>query len=429
MEFVENLLTPMFSQAKQLIPAKAKLLSGIVLESPILERNKIQLSPVNVSGLGTRNADMTPTLEANAITSAPNTTTGQFIESTAILDIVEDNQIISNVEINLLTSSIDVENEFLEVSANKSYHETLIEISDIDKLKANTSYYDTNLPIGVSNEVDTQFIVIDSITELNDFSRSLLTKFGVVSVSQLVDPDKTFFNLLVQNFIGGSVIGISSGTTLAVPNFVNVNTINPRVDFSQNGAITYFDRPDGKVVVFVLNLKRLNESILIDLGTWNPTTTYVKNDFVVQLNQTGPAASGNGKEYVCIAPALSTGITSNNPPSIDMVNWKPMQFVAEQSSSIQFAVLLNDKVELISSLGTNPPFSGYHSSHYRFFRDMRRGTICHQWLGCVQTDDTTPDGGPAVEVIPSAGDILVVASGATPIQRTTDEGGPILDVR
>jgi hypothetical protein len=41
-DFVKNLLEPLFEQAKKLIPARAKLLSGIVHEPHILERSKFR---------------------------------------------------------------------------------------------------------------------------------------------------------------------------------------------------------------------------------------------------------------------------------------------------------------------------------------------------------------------------------------------------
>lgn len=86
-------------------------------------------------------------------------------------------------------------------------------------------------------------------------------------------------------------------------------------------------------------------------------------------------------------------------------------------------------VHLVTSGSGYPVFAGYARSHNRFFEDYHLATLRHKRLGCKQSDDTTFDGGPAIEIIRSSGDTLVVSTGAEPIQRINDTAGPILTVR
>jgi hypothetical protein len=90
--------------------------------------------------------------------------------------------------------------------------------------------------------------------------------------------------------------------------------------------------------------------------------------------------------------------------------------------------MVNGKISLIDSNSPLTPFVGYAPQHIKFSRDMRRGIINHQWLGCLQTDLTTTDGKPVVEVTAAVGDILVVRNPGEPIQPSQNQSGPILNV-
>jgi hypothetical protein len=69
---------------------------------------------------------------------------------------------------------------------------------------------------------------------------------------------------------------------------------------------------------------------------------------------------------------------------------------------------------------------GYLPRHYKFYRDNLLSTKRRNYLGCLQTQDTTTDGRPPVEVNLTAGTAITVS----PNILTSDEnlGGTNLNV-
>jgi len=116
-------------------------------------------------------------------------------------------------------------------------------------------------------------------------------------------------------------------------------------------------------------------------------------------------------------------------PSQDSQNWRQMTYINKLTYLPTKATLISGSITLVSTGSALIGFVGYRPTHYRFTRDRRRGRVNQIYRGCLQTQDTTTDGKPPVEIIPSAGDKLVVNNPGTPIQPNNNQSGPILDVR
>jgi hypothetical protein len=424
-DFVDNLLQPMFQQAKELIPARAKLLSGIVIESHILERNKIQWKPLEVTGLGTFNNDVTPTLEAIPVTSQPSVIVGTYDTYTTLISQPLDTSVISSY--NTLDSIIQTPDLF-EIDSNLSVHEGTVENTAV--VVGSYNSYQTKIT-GFTDvtDLDGTFLYVDDETARLDYIKFLLRRFNAVSIIQLREQDQSIFNQLMLRRNPRGRYGIDTGINPYVgPNPLE-SGIEPYINFDRIGTTTYFTQPLGIVSVPTKTKVRVNQNSLTAAGIWNIGSIYTAGQYVTQSMQTGLAEEGNNIEYTCVTPLQSGSFRSRNPPSLDINNWRRTKYTLVNTRSLKVVTLLNNNVELVNTNLGYTPFVGYVQSHYRFRRDTRLGTLRRLWLGCKQTNQTTIDGGPAVEIIPSAGDILVVTTGASPIQKSTDSSGPRLDVK
>lgn len=385
-DFVQELLDPLFAQAKSLVPARAKLLSGIVHEPHILERQKVVVTkPVQV--------DDDLTLEASAVTSSP-------VDHYGTVDSFESALTVSDVT---------------DVSATNASLEGTTEVDEIIRPLAEYSNL-TALVERTSAELVTEASMWEGFTSLFDLS-------NIVSAESI-----------------GLGIDAATGATINIANIIKTTTlrypqetidprswvIEPLTDFTKIESHMYFTNPDGFVAYPVTTRVRTNERVLKDRGTWAINTTYTRNDYVIQYADGEEAELGYGKEYVCIS--ANSNFISLKPPSLDPINWKPMSYVLVESYALRKAVLVNDAVTLASTSAASPIVVGYRPEHFKNTRDRRKGILNHQWIGCLQTDQTTPDGKPAVEVFLAAGDTLLVNDGSAPVQPKNNPSGPILDV-
>jgi hypothetical protein len=156
-----------------------------------------------------------------------------------------------------------------------------------------------------------------------------------------------------------------------------------------------------------------------------------KFEILVNMDASGALAVtytvNNGPEIIVGTAAAPSGTLSSA--------WSGQKIFINQShagSNVGGAAYTGFSVatgtQTMTQMRVQKPFTGYADTHFRFRRDTRLGTRRHQYLGSLNTDDTTIDGKPAVEIISSAGDILVVSSGKDPVQGSTDSSGPILNV-
>ena len=68
---------------------------------------------------------------------------------------------------------------------------------------------------------------------------------------------------------------------------------------------------------------------------------------------------------------------------------------------------------------------GYLRKHYRFFRDNSTATKRRNYEGCKNTEDTTIDGLPPIQVLLSEGNDLVISPTVTNQEIITGGGGTL----
>jgi hypothetical protein len=424
-EFVDTLLQPLFIQARELVPARAKLLTGIVLESPILERNKIQYNKIDVSGYDTFNTVDTPTLYPDALTTKAQTLGGDVPIYDAIV-VAELDSTLESV-VNDLASQIDT-----STLVPQGFMDNLDAIltAPTDAISADTELFSASLEPMTAGQFTTDIESIDDEMAILNYVNFLLQRFGASSITNVPPGYASAFNQLLTTYTPKSRVPVQTGMNPDVGSNLLITVIDPTVNYDDISSTDYFGRKQGLYQIVVQNKVRYNQKILTDAGTWLKGAVYSPNQYIIQSGQTGSAAVGNGREYVNVSSVPSGSFYSYNPPSLDTENWRRMTYIYVNVGIIKLATQLSDGlVHFVNSGSAYSAFTGYAASHYRFFEDVHLATLRHKRLGCKQSNDTTFDGGPAVEIIRSSGDILVVSTGAEPIQRTNDNAGPILTVQ
>lgn len=385
-DFVQELLDPLFAQARSLVPARAKLLSGIVHEPHILERAK-------VVAYGPMQVDDDLTLEAAPVTSQPDNVEADYVPVSATIVAVDDS--IATAE------TLD--------------HAGLVDTRKNVLPKADTSNL-LALVTGSSAEIVASSAQWDGVVA----SAGVLATIGAESLVYGAD---------TLNASSVSIKNLMQSATLKSPSApidTSITPIGPVTDFTKLESYTYFNTTNSLIATKAIVNVRVNNNILKDRGTWAKSTTYSRNDFVVQNDPNPESQTGNGREWVCIAPAGT--IVSLIPPSLDSKNWQPVRYVPTETNVVKKAVVINGSVSLAPMNSSYPRAVDYRPEHFKFTRDRRRGIINHQYAGCVQTDATTNDGKPAVEVFLTTGDVLLVNDGSAPVQPKNNPSGPILDV-
>lgn len=424
-EFVNTLLQPLFIQARELVPARTKLLTGIVLESPILERNKIKYNAIDVSGYDTFNPIDTPTFYPDALTTQAQTLDGIVPIYDAIVVAAVNSTVDSTI--NDLASQIDTSTLVPQGFMN-NYDALLTAPSD--NISANTQLFNTSLEPMTAEQFTTDIESIDDETAILNYINFLLKRFGAADITKIPSGYTPAFNQLLTTYAPKSRVPVQTGVNTNVGTNLLITVIDPTVNYDDIGSVDYFGRQQGLYQIVTQNKVRSNQNILTDAGTWTKGAVYSSNQFIIQLNQTGSSAIGNNREYVNVSSMPSGSFYSYNPPVLDTNNWRRMTYVYMNVGIIKLATKLSDGlVHFVNSGSAYSAFTGYNSSHYRFFEDVHLATLRHKRLGCKQSNDTTFDGGPAVEIIRSTGDTLVVSTGAEPIQRPNDNAGPLLTVR
>jgi hypothetical protein len=410
-DFVRNLLDPLFRQAKDLVPARAKLLSGIVHEPHILERAKIGHTPMQIlGGTLTRNQS-----EANNLFDC--IAMSQSIHMTGAPGMFDARYTLS--------SSVGITGASSNFDARVTPSSSLEMSGDV----LNTSGT-LHLSMGLRSEMAT----FDDTSNRTAYQSDLLRRFGVTSLAELSTSQMALYSDILSRFRSGNAVNIwtilqnssDAMSTLPADLFLIV-PILPYTDFDKIESYTYFTDPSGFVGLDAFVRVRSNQNILTDRGTWARGTTYTRNDFVLQSGSNGDAAFGNSNEFVCVT--TDSSLVSYIDPYLDTKNWRAMTYVPTKIVDKRQAVLIGTTVTLAVTGSGYTPVIGYRPQHYKFTRDNRLGTKRHQWIGCVQTDDTTIDGKPAVEITVAAGEKLFVHNPNDPIQPTNNSSGPILDVQ
>jgi hypothetical protein len=392
-EFVDGLLDPLFNQAKKLMPVRAKLLTGIVHEPHILERSKLSWTPVDVAaGQYTRNHE-NPNLEASPETTQPSNITGESAQIDAQF---------------MLTSSIPIVSEAINQETVLSTTSTFVSQTELYLMTSSVSVPDTTGDIGGET------YMLDDLTNFDAYRRQLIAQYGENNAST--------YNSILQNYQSTSGVNINqisddASNFIDDTNYPHTTTqIGPRTDFEDLGSSTYFMLPNGTVGDLIITRVRVKQNILADRGTWAQNANYSRNDYVLV----------GDVEYLCIT--TSQTFRSQISPELDTSNWTLMKYIPTETFVPRTALVISGSISVApyGAAGSTP--GEYMPYHFKFTRDKRRGIVNHQWLGCLQTDDTTPDGKPAVEILESATDTLVVDQNGSSIQNTGDSSGPILDI-
>jgi hypothetical protein len=188
------------------------------------------------------------------------------------------------------------------------------------------------------------------------------------------------------------------------------------------GATNYFDNLAGLVGGKKYTYIRTKEVVISDKGTWASGVTYRKNDLVIQPYTVTDSQYdiGNGKEFY----AIMDNFISNIPPQGEPSRWRRVAYVAKEEMDIKKAVLIGGVLSLVPTSSALTPVQGYMPQHYRYFQPNYTAFRRSRYLGCVQTDITTIDGIPVVEVLLSSADTLVVSTTSEPIAGNSNLTGP-----
>jgi hypothetical protein len=243
----------------------------------------------------------------------------------------------------------------------------LLQFLPIQKLEPRRIVYDIyTIPIPSLNNFKTTTISIDKIIDTPDRYVDSYTLSTITGDSYIAG------QLTVQNI--GLLFGIQAGNT-------GLRIRLYRTEQARDEDIT---RP---IETMPLN----SHGVLVDMLM---TTTGVQN--------VGP---------------IATLVADSEPPS-----GKLFYTINNTTSTPKIVNLLLYYFAL--QIETRIPF-GYLRKHYRFFRDNSTATKRRNYVGCLNTIDTTIDGLPPVQVFLSEGTDITIAKTQTNTEITTGGGGTL----
>jgi hypothetical protein len=390
--FVKNLLEPLFQQARTLIPARSKLLSGIVHEPHILERAKVQVYPLDITA-GTktrRDQKTTHNLQASVVKMQPTASAGFPTKYTSLS----------------LTQSLSVNASMPMYNARY----------------ATTSSWNFNI----------KPIYLDDSTNLRGYQQNLLQVYGASSYTQLTPAQLSVYNALLAQYASPATVATNAVFTSAKTAMSSsgdaflIKMIEPYTDFTKYGATVFFTDINGWVRIPITTFTRTNQNILTNRGQWAYGTKYSRNDFVYQTGQSGSTVTGDNKEFVCIS--TNNAFASTVVPGLDPANWRSMTYDPSTTLTLRQAILISSSVSFAQTGSGKPIVFGYRPEHYHKTNDKRLRVRNGYYLGCLQTSGSTTDGQQPVTVTFSAGDTLVVRGASAPVQPTNNSSGPLLNV-
>lgn len=400
-DFVENLLEPLFKQAKQLVPARAKLLSGIVHEPHFLERSKHPLKPVEVTaGDKTKNHKKdTHNLEANPSTTQPTVVEGGVPVLNSYTDLADTTHLNAVGDISF-NSLITVNHPERINSDLPWYDATIIDIQYDYIKKATLSLFETVNGVGASSPV------IPEIRPVSDFNNIESTTY-FMDPTGLVGVDSIAYDRLSENVLVDRGVWTTGQT------------------YSYNDYVEQLNQTDGEEGnEYEFRCISPDKTFKSYIPPYLDTKNWVAMAYIpvaIVIPRRAILLSGS----VTIAPL--SFVTSGGDPVAGFMSsrWYGPRYFGTR----YFGTLVVSGSVGVGTGGTaGTAVVGYRPTHYRFTRDNRKGTIRHLHLGCKQDATTTPDGKDPWEVKVSAGTGLFVANG-DPIQPDDDAPGPILDVR
>lgn len=348
--FFDKISPVLFEQARNIVPAKITLSTGIVIEPNILERKKLSIDkPTKFSGANTRrndravstsrtrNRDMDITVSVETdIKSSAKIASASYTDIFALFDQSQVFTIpkvdMSNIEtkIDNFTAEFSAENNTL--TANLTNISRSIKADDVlDKLIVNKS-----IDLNASDVFGQYYTYFGKSIETNKnkiISSSYITYDEVIDISEIVSQQNKYIT-------HASIF----------------NEIPPRADFRDYGVINYFNKNNGiyyfeRVRKKIVGQKQYN-FLTGSQATWSFGTIYNKNDVVFQANATGDARYGNNKFYRFVAP--DAPVKSYNYPSLDKNNWVPLYYIGESIQKPFRVVFDTVKTSNIQDLGVLP---------------------------------------------------------------------------
>lgn len=379
--FVQNLLSPLFEQARRLVPSRAKLMAGVVIEPHILERNKMAWKPIIKEE---SDLDVVDTLTSNPAVEAAT----------------EDNDAIFDLTIG-------------EVGAEMADNQAIYDMTQ-GTIAAETNDNDASISLDFGT-------ITDEITDYDDTIDAYHICFETLNAITL-DYDSLYdIHQILEDAV--RVYSTLPYVSPYQPTYGAASDLESDV-----GATNYFDNLAGLIGTKKFTYTRVRANVLTDKGNWTFGATYRKNDVVVQPYSVTDSRYdlGNGKEFY----AIMDNFISNIPPQGDTSHWRRVAYVASQVMDIKKAVLINGELSLVPTGSSYAPVNGYLPQHYKYFQPNYTAFRRSRYVGCVQSDVTTSDAKPAVEVLLSAADTLVVSTTGEPIISPDNLGGQsFLDVK
>ena len=373
--FFDKFLHLFGETVKDYFPARANITDGIVIRSPILNRNKLRgRETIKMGGENTRRTN-------NAITSTT------------------DRDVIRSLDPTLSISS-----------------------SFVNDLQADYSSIDSSLSLSdytAGTAVSTTFIV-----SADGYDQSGFNSLNGIAVRPNKERDSTqradgSFPALPSVFAGSSTASLLSTTPIQN----GALAFGPVDDFTSDniGAYTYFDQSHGLTYIDAIRTLPVTQSWMpaapnVTSSGWIRNNSYNLGDVVLQPIDTklylsgstyssGSDLSDNGKYYVCQPQTDRTSaFQSLHPPQLDGNNWVPLKYNKEWYQKLaRFAYVGGDTDNV--SLLTDTTFVGYDSipkeytrKHFRFFRDTSIGARRRTYEGTLNTTTTTVDVGQPFEV-------------------------------
>jgi len=215
--YVKNLFNAVFEQAEQMIPAKAKLLAGVVIEPHALERKRVPLTPVK------REDDEILNMVATPATYQPTNVLGETLDYSTEIDRIEVGGVVSDIVDEVAT------------------------LDTTENIMATAQDTDLSVTIGAVQQVSINAQDLDNISHVN--------------ISSVMDTARFYVN------------SYYSGALYVEPIYGPYS--DPELDI---GAGTYFTDVSG--LIGTTEITYIRNAIYNNLLHWNSGTTYFKADMV-----------------------------------------------------------------------------------------------------------------------------------------------------
>jgi len=444
-DFFKNVIQAPSEFAEEIIPARAKLLNGVVIQSPILDRNKIVLTrPLSVDGTDTR------ILDNYTNSGSLDTYVGAF--STEIV--------------------YDIQEHITPTSYATNY-DTVPE----------TSWDDSNITIDINS-----YVMVESSTPSNKLPpvRQALQYFNGTSLvtSSLFDDNSGVLSVDANIDYKQSNSTVDTGYARSIYDRINqypyeANTLTPfydippSSDFTDVGTTSYFHKSNGlyqyRVVspykkTYLAQLERdphsakdpiyapvsLLPSSSIPLApgrydsmfpytqTYTMGSTYVSegvisvanifslyglsglNGLRIRLYRTdGNRAQDNVVRSFYTVPTGDHGVLfdgimdadTNVFPYVLMQAINSLVYYRITSDTPIVAATVNMYYFAYEPINLIP--MGYLPRHYKFSRENSTAIKRRNYIGCLQTQDTTTDSNPPFQTIFAPSTTITVAAGGS----------------